>query len=442
MKLRNIFSSAILLTWTSTSLAQGDSETFQASISSDLLTHLLQMDVNEERFISKIVRGFLFSGTQTTKGPTSVTFVENDHSAQIKLDLALHSISRQHGRSHLDRGIDVEIDTTSHIQTLAHKLFFLNPQELTANSAQCVSATTLTLNSVSANASGLTRLGRAIKSKIAIKRVTRRFQENRREQEADISRETESQTCQIVDEKAAEFLVAANEDYRKIFFEPLFEANSMQDTLRFRTSIDHLYASVISDPGDLATLPPPTPIDSLLSIRLHQSLINKLLTNELSGITLDEIELKDLFRSSGLYIHDSHEVLTADNLVLRFCDQTPIHFGFDKNKIQVEFCARSLKLQGTNLGSATLSAHYDLIPLPNGTLELKQLEQFRVEFSSETNVSDRDRQTVTQRYQRIFPKKMTTGPIAIATKKHPGAELKLINAMASTGWLSFNWLIN
>lgn len=424
------------------SLAQGDSETFRASLSSDLLTHLLQIDVNEDRLISKIVRGFLISGTQTTKGPARVAFVENDHSAQIKLDFALHSISRQHGRSHLEHGVDVDIDTTSQTQTIANKIFFLDPLALTADSTQCVSATTLNLNSVSANASGLTRLGRALKSKIAVNRVTRRFQENRRAQEADISRDTESQTCQLVDEKATEFLVAANEDYRQIFFEPLFEANSMQDALRFRTSSKHLYASVISDPGALATLAPPTPIDSLLSIRLHQSLINKLLSKELSGITLDEIELKDLFRNSGLYIHDSHEVLTADNLVLRFCDQTPIHFGFDKNKIQVEFCARSLRLRGKNLGSAILSAHYDLVPLPNGALELNQTEQFRVEFSSDTTASDMDRQTITQRYGRIFPKKMATGPIAIATKKNPGAELKLIHTMASTGWLSFDWLLN
>jgi hypothetical protein len=169
---------------------------------------------------------------------------------------------------------------------------------------------------------------------------------------------------------------------------------------------------------------------------MHQEMLNQFATLELGGRTFDEIDFQDLFRRSGINVEKSEQTLVADELILKFCPQKPVEYVFDSNQILVSVCASSLRLHGKDLGGATLSLNYTLHPTETGALIIARSHDITVNLDEGRNLSESERDAITERYDRLFPWKSEIGPVSLPTRKNPQAGLWVTDAITSAGWLN------
>lgn len=413
--------------------------TFEASASASLATHMLQIEINEDRIISKTVNGFDVSGSQHTRGPAHVTFNPNSENAELHLKFELEADSQMLATSNLRHGIEVEIETSAKTSLSTTKPFLFSPQEFASKDVQCHAKTSLTVNSIRASARGMTRLGRALKSNAAIKKVAAAFEKSKPEQEELISHETAKNACERINRRTEDFMADLKADFQQIIFDPLFEKNSLENKLRFWSSENRIFATATSrSSGTSRTIndQPTESNDRDLSILLHQDMLNQFATHDLGGRTFDELDLQELFRRSGIIVENSGQATAADELILKFCPQKAVEYLFDSNQIRLAICASSIRLDGKDLGGATLSLNYSLQPAENGGLAITRLNDLTLHLDDGRNLSESQKDTITGRYDRLFPWKFEIGPVSLPTRKNPRAGLWVTDAVTSSGWLN------
>jgi|GEM_PF-2469558 len=426
-------------TSSTTSLASEFFPIFEASASASLATHMLQIEINEHQVISKTVKGFDVSGRQHTHGPAQVTFFPNSKSAELHLKFDLESDSKMLATSNLRQGIEVQIDTSAKTRLSTIKPFLFSPEKFTSIHVQCKATTSLTINSIRASARGMTRLGRSIKSNVAIKKVAAAFEKSKPEQEEIISQETAKSACESINRRTDDFMVDLQADFQQIIFDPLFEKNSLENNLRFWSSPNRIFATATTQSSGLSPAIheyPPESHDRDLSILMHQEMLNQFATLELGGRTFDEIDFQELFRRSGINVEKSEQTLVADELILKFCPQKPVEYVFDSDQILVNVCASSLRLHGKDLGGATLSLNYTLHPTETGALIIARSHDITVNLDEGRNLSESERDAITERYDHLFPWKSEIGPVSLPTRKNPQAGLWVTDAITSAGWLN------
>lgn len=441
MKLLPNIALILAITPNESSRAAEPSPTFEASASVELATHMLHMEIRDDRTISKTVKGFFITGNQHTQGPAHVTFLPNNATAEIQLNFDLKTNSEMLATSNVGHGIQVEIETSAQTKTNARKAFQFTPEKFTSIDGQCDAETSLNLNSVSATAPGITRLGRRIKSDIATKKTVDEFDKSKSDQEEKISQETARGICDRINDRTNKLIENLHADFREIVFEPLFEQHQDGNNLIFSTSADRIFATGTTGSKQSNQSQHPESNESDLSILLHQDIFNHFATIDLAGRSFDEPELQAVLRRNGITTEKSGQTPLADELVLKFCRQNPIDYRFESNQIRVNLCASSIRLYEKDFGGATFSMLYHLRPTEKGALEIARLNDVTMHLEPGNTASERERETISGRYDRLFPRKFEIGRVSLPTVKNPDGGLRFTEAMTSAGWLTVKMML-
>ena len=223
--------------------------TFEASASARLATHLLQLEIDENRTISKMVKGFSVSGNQHTQGPARITFHPSHDHADLQINFDLETTSKMLATAHVGRTglgghrIYIEIDSSATTNLIAAKPFQFTSEKFSSFDSQCSAKTFLALDAVRASAPGITMLGRRIKSNVATKKTIAEFYRSKTEQEENMSHEIAQVSCDRIDHQTNEFIGNLYTDFRQIFFDPMFQQNSTQNALKLWTGADQIFAT-------------------------------------------------------------------------------------------------------------------------------------------------------------------------------------------------------
>ncbi len=167
---------------------------------------------------------------------------------------------------------------------------------------------------------------------------------------------------------------------------------------------------------------------------MHQNFLNESEERDLGGRTFDEVELESMFKRSGMVEKTPDRAVTPDELILKFCPQKPVDYLFESNQIKVNICASSIRLEGKDLGAATLSLAYHLRPTNNDSLEIARSNDLALHSHSGGHLPEEMRETITARFDRIFPWKFELGRVSLPSKKNHLAGLVVSDAITSGGW--------
>ncbi|MFW6170520.1 MAG: hypothetical protein ACODAD_08520 [Planctomycetota bacterium] len=224
---------------------------------------------------------------------------------------------------------------------LARKLLLIDQQGLHTRDALADASSDTDLTRVETQLDGVPLVNLLART-VAKQMYTLRENDARHQAEGLLVRQAESR----LDQEVNQTLGTATTKFREQIWQPLQELGLSPRVVNMRTTSEHLSAGYrlagVKQIGAF-TSPPHTPADSLLSIQVHESMLN----NTVSSLNLGgrQVGLRDLFADvAGKLQRDDYQIPddVPGNVKIELAPENPVAFQFKNNRIHVILRIRKL----------------------------------------------------------------------------------------------------
>ncbi|MBN2474184.1 MAG: hypothetical protein JXB62_06235 [Pirellulales bacterium] len=263
------------------------------------------------------------------------------------------------------------------------------------------------------------------------------------------SRHAEQRVNRRVNAQGAEMMNRVNRAMAEKFRRPLRQRRLFPERLDFSTTGDFLHVVALqAGPTELAapTAPPSLTGEPDLSVRLHESLINNLASDALSGMTLRE----EAFQAAVVEIlGELPERLAADEdqepWGITFARHRPISVTFDDGRFSITLRGQRYYKAGKPHPGMEVTAVYQIARGPQG---LKAVRQGELQILPPGFTAGKSRlspgqiviQTLLERrFGRIFQEELIGEGLVLPGKWRKMGEMEPVELLCKDGWLAVAW---
>lgn len=388
--------------------------------------------------IAEDLGGKLLSGMAYTDAKTHVELVPSKTDARLQLVMDFNTVARTTTETRPRPDILVDVYVTAITQTHVTKTLVFKPDHIELLPAEATSKTAMTVHGASARATGAfagekKRQAEEQAMQIARGSLSSKEEETQERVNGEILGKVEKQSGDMIQE--------LNRDYKTIFYDPIFTDNRVPGRPHFYTFKDGFRVAIDPPAGPwekMAPLPKLSP-NTIVGMNIHQSLVNKKLSNRLAGKVYDEYELEALLIREGL-IGQPHEWGgVPDRTYVRMCDTDPLKLTFANNEVQVVMCVQGVKIaDGPWEGGANLSMTYVAQKPDGAVLPLERGDVVALPLQNKP-ISDAALKRFDNRYSLIFPPTQTVESLPIPTSSTILQDMRLHKASIENGWLTVEW---
>jgi hypothetical protein len=384
-------------------------------------------DVNNLTPISDCILGTSISGTGNTVGRMEVELIPNDELAYISLLLTGQTQANTTGVNG-----PVQIYSSSLAAFAARKPLLINVQQVWSAAALANATSNSVIRDIEAR--------RAMVERIAWSRA----EENRAQSDQIAAQHASQRVAASLDAQASDLITRADQRYQAKFRVPLLERRVFPLDLRYQTTPSELRVTAIeADQAQLAapTSPPQVPADDLV-VRFHESAVNNLMEEAVSGMTLHENEFLDDVKQ---YLGRVPDQLKPDPKLppwgIGFAKRQPVTATFGDNQFSFLLRASRFFRDNDRLAGMNIRATYHIEKGPKGLHAVRQGD-LKVTLPNDEPLAAADvaeRDGLMRRFAKIFPAEFNPDVLLLPGAWRAAGKMVLSQWGTSAGWMVAAW---
>lgn len=388
------------------------------------------LNVTETQDVQDCILGTSIRGQATMRGRTRITLLECADRARLLLTLdgTIHS-----NNVGVNRGVRILSNAQTSVE--GTKVVFLDKAGLSSERPQVWCDTNSVINAIQA------RCG--IVEKIAWKRASK----SKGTAEQIGSRHAEERVAAGMEQRAAEILAKAGDEYQQRFRRPLLRRDEFPQNLKFRTTPGQMH--VVWSQANASQLAAPNTPDPLtgsydLAVQLHESFVSNFSRAMLGGIRLTDKRLVEILQKNGAEVPE--ELVSSDGVeawAITFSARDPISATFSDHTVR--FAIRGSQFEsGENRvrRSIEMSATYNVEKTPAGAMLTRQGD-VSVEYVGVTGQLPAEdiaiRSVMRKKFEALFRPQFETTGITLPGRWEEFGTLHLEELVTHSGWLNLAW---
>lgn len=373
-------------------------------------------------------------GTAHTTGKTSVELSPHDTLGVIDTLFFGSTVTNNVGYHG-----PVTIYSSGNTQLAARKRLWIDANGISAHPAASNAATDINICNIQS------KKDRNMVEKMAWKKAGKQLGAV----ECIASRHAEARLNERVDQQALEPMAKANQNYEEKFRRPFTERKLFPQDLKFSTSAQALQIVGLQAGNSRLAAPtaPPSVVEGAdMAVRIHESMINNLAADALSGRTIHEEKLQQAVTDTLGHLP---EKMKGDDdgqpWAITFARRQPISVTFadDGFKITIRG-AKFFKGKEAHPGM-DISASYKIEKVATGFKAIRQgpITVLPPDFVPGTTKIDAKRLTVAKllekRFAKIFEPEMLGEGFLLPGKWKAAGKMQPIQVTSHDGWLVIAW---
>ena len=398
----------------------------RVAISERLLDRLVPKSQTATMPVNDRILGLPVRGSSTMSTTLDVRLVPDPH----RLRLALEANGQIFSTTSTTSGpATVFSESDSHY--FARKLMEVDLQGVHVSPAECDSDATTQLRGVRTDFDGIPLLGALVENVVRSRHADKKDEARR-----EVRRKVSSSAQRQIDAEADARVETANRQLHERVLAPLARLDLQPSVIEMETSPQRLTMRVrLAADAQLAgnTPRPQAPGDSLVSLQLHQSLLNNFCEQlHLSGRTYTVPELReyldDLFDRSTVTVSDS----PGEDVQLTFATENAVHVQCEDGRIKLTLAFAQLTAESQTWRNFAVRVYFR--PEVEG-LTARLVREGTVQLSG-PRLNAKGQVVVRGIFNRTFPKDRTLD-LVDAKWSHDVrlADLRISQFLVQDGWI-------
>ena len=331
-----------------------------AEISERLVSRGMGEVVSEESDVDDCILGTTICGRATMCGRTHVRFIDHPSAAHLQVVLTGTVNSTNVG---YNRGVQIFSRGVTDVEAILP--VYLDPIGFTSGNATACCTTDSVIDDIAAK--------RCVIERIAWKKAGR----SQGEAEQIGSAHAEDRIATRMDQRAAEMLADARENYENRFRRPLLRRGEFPQDMKFRTQKGFL--SVVWRQASSVQLAAPSVPPSIAgqhdaAVRVHESMVSNFSRAMIGGVTLTDKKLVEMLEKNKSEVPEALRLSNdKEPWSITFAANDPVNAVFSDNTIRFAIRGRRFRL-GDRVVPKTLemSAVYKMEKTPDGARLVRQ----------------------------------------------------------------------
>ncbi len=288
--------------------------------------------------------------------------------------------------------------------------------------------------------------GRQLMEKMA----WRRADKQQPQAECIASQHAEQRLNKRIDDQAEEALQKANQAYQSKFRQPFREHKLFPQNLQFSTT-EHLLRVVGLEAGDsrlaAPAAPPPVVNGADMSLCVHESMVNNLAADALSGRTIHEQKLQST--AIDMFGHLPERMRGDEDgrpWAILFARRQPVSVTFADGGYTITIRGVTYTKGGDSYPGMNVTAHYKIARSPQGFKAVRQggIQVFPPGFvpGSGTRLSGRQqvlRSLLEKRFAKVFEPEIASQGFVLPGKWETAGKMLPVQFDCRDGWLVAAW---
>ena len=258
------------------------------------------------------------------------------------------------------------------------------------------------------------------------------------------SQHAEARANKRVDDQAAESLDKAQQDYVKKYRQPLLDHKLFPEKLQVSTDKEALQ-SVSMEVGSArlaAPTTPPSPIQTDLALRVHESMINNFALDALGGMTINEDDFQHSFL--GTFGKLPEKMKRDENQppwIITFATRQPISVTFADSGFKILVRGTQFINGSNSCDDTDVVVTYKIEKTDSGFKAIRQgdiqiLPKGKLQVGGQ---GEGVRSLLRKRFEKIFEPEIIGKGFTFTGKLEKLGKMLPVDAQSSNGWLSIAW---
>ncbi len=390
--------------------------------------------VDETEPVSDIILGTHLFGTGHTRGEVSVTLVPNDHHAVFDVIFLGTTRTRNTG---YNGPVVVTSRGTTGIGTV--KRFWVNRSGLHSQPARANATTSSDILDIRSQRGGrlVERIG------------WRRAMQQKHQAEAIATQRAAGRASARLDTQTKPMLQEANDGFEHRLRRPMEERRVFLGSLQLSSCKDTIRAKWLqAGPAQLAAPDdPPTPAENAdLTLRVHESMVNNVAQNTLTGLSLSDAELRmALMEILGRVPVQLEPVPGDDPWTIMFDRDRPAEVRFADGGLHITIWGRRYKIGERLQPAMNISARYWIVRDETGFRAVREeLDALPPDFTEGQRLPPATlilRRLLIRRFERIFEEEFPLEALELPDRWSRLGALPVAQVESDGGWLTIAWRI-
>lgn len=307
---------------------------------------------------------------------------------------------------------------------------------------------------------GSTKCG--IVGRIVTKAASRRAPKQRAQNEQEANVKAAQKLAQSLDEQAEDQVAKLNQKYLDNVRLPLVRYNAFPQQVRVSTTSDRLYLTLKNDErfSLAATNAPPAAVaGNDLTVRLHESFVNNMLTSVFAGRKVTEEEMTeffDRFMSEEAKQERDAKRRSDDESnpwAITFADSKPITLEIDGNLLTLTIRGSRFESGNSRINNAKIIVRYQVSVVDGKIIGKRDADLYVIPLDSQ--IGDRVGATTVAQMgplrrrlegesgpstEPVFKREFTVEPVKFKDNFAKLGTLHVRQFVADDGWLAVGWL--
>jgi len=404
-------------------------------ISADVVAAGIAEPVDDTTSVRDCILGTDIHGTAHTKGETSVALSPDSEMGVI--DTLFFGVTKSKSVGYNG---PVTIFSSATTDMAARKRLWIHAGGLLSYPSVANAETKINIHGIQS------RKGRRLIERMAWRRAGKQ----QAMAECIASRRAEQRLNKRIDQQADESLDRANQAYIDKFRRPFTERKLFPQTLRFSTTERALHVlGLQAGSGKLAApgTPPPVVEGADMSLRLHESMVNNLMLDALSGRTVQEEKVQATV--TDLLGHLPEKMKGDEDgkpWAITFARRRPISVTFADDGFEIIIRGAKFYKGGDAHPGMDISASYKIEKSPKGfkAVRVGDIRVFPPDFVPDSGAKiDARRQVIRKllenRFSKVFEPEFLGEGLELPGKWKSAGKMLPLQVVCRDGWLIIAW---
>lgn len=409
-------------------------------VEESLLAAAVDREIDEVGPVDEVIVGTRIRGTGRTVGQVRLDLVPS--TAEAAFELVFGAVN--HSKTHGGRG-PVTVFSDGETRLDARKRLMVDDESITVGPTEASAEAHSTPTGIAVSK----RFGKRLIRKIA----SRKSAELQPQAEREASAKARAKLRRQFEEQTAGPIAEARRDYQQKFREPLLERDWYPDLLALSTSDTRLSViarKAISDQISAAAPPPAPAANTVISARVHDTVVNNVAEITLSGRTLTQEDVEKLAESREVAMPEAFGS-DADQKPwsITFARRRPVELDVDDDWLQLTIRGDAFTSGDRSFEAMDIWVAYRVGQVDGDPSRLALIREGEVQIFPPGFESGVDRLTVqetslkgilTKRFNRIFKEVVEIEPLDLPGQLEAAGPLPIEQLLVrKDGWISAGW---
>lgn len=404
-----------------------------ARVSNDFIERNTAQTIDDQRSVSEEILGSQQTGEAHTVGTVTLKTVPNQKYAELEAVLTATTTAQNVGRRPIGNLGTIVIHSDSESSATAKKKILIDDGDLTSTAARACATTK-------------TKIKKVCAPQFISKFATRQVHRKKGKAEAIASQRIARRLEQQFNERVAESLGEANNNFTTEVHHPLIQLDAHPEVIQFSTTDDELRLEVVQAGGfqvGTSSQAPAISADTDAAVVVHQSAVNNITEAVFGGKTItDRMAAEWLEVANQGDLPEEFQVNRDNPWSITLSKYQPVTVEFGDSQVTVNIRGSRFRRGGESINDTIqISAKYGIEKTDKG-VKLSRVGDVELTYPGKEQLTVEQtavKSFLLEKFKVLFTDSAETSGVRFPGRFEEKAPMELAVFEMSSGWLSLAW---